>query len=793
MALRNVCSVSFFASALMALYIGLAGYNMYLMMYPLATVDLSVYSEQQMVHPLWDHGTTMDMRVYLSTRSKFHVNFLQADFLDDQGQLVANAASEEQLKNLVPPNDVALLWQQKLTAPSLSKSFLITSLDQTDDQSCQADPSFLAAQTWLDQAEKSAWDRGEGGVLSAIHASGQGIESTSFLLTLYYAMSRQVQSFLAFLGMAEPPPLPEENNAALQELKADRTIISLPAPLWNALRSNSTIQLHVMVMRQYKSSAWEQLWPPKNIPDATNAAHKASRAHALLLGGVNMVKFEEPHHIHKPTRILYHDVFYLFRRYILQRTDEQPPWDFAYSKPNEHAIYQSYLDMKQRGAGYPYWKPEVSIKYVKDEESYPLPVLDYSGMKVARLPRPTQDHPTGVVHLPALYSSEIGLTSDKFIPMNETVTSLPLRVSFDRSDVDSHGDDKNNKNVQSKITTATAGAISPARWRLLSHLTEALEAQKNLGFEASDIDEVKNLIADTNITLLAITMLASALHLLFEFLTFREEVNFWRRNKSLQGLSIRALFIDAIGQTVILLYLIDRESSLLMVGPSAIGCLIAFWKCQRGAGLIFVKTNDNNHSTAWWNSIVRLSGYELRATRMETSSNKEGESNDEGEGNQDLIAVTLEADRMAIRSLGVVMAPVVLGYIFYSFVYDEHIGWYSWLVTSASSAVYGVGFALMFPQLFLNYKLKSVAHLPWQVLIYKSLNTFIDDLFSFIVRMPTMARISCFRDDVVFFIYLYQRWLYPVDLSRPAEGGGEAVAENTTSTNGKLSDTKKKQ
>ena len=36
-----------------------------------------------------------------------------------------------------------------------------------------------------------------------------------------------------------------------------------------------------------------------------------------------------------------------------------------------------------------------------------------------------------------------------------------------------------------------------------------------------------------------------------------------------------------------------------------------------------------------------------------------------------------------------------------------------------------------------------------------------------------MARISCFRDDVVFFIYLYQRWLYPVDTSRPVEGGGE--------------------
>jgi hypothetical protein len=82
---------------------------------------------------------------------------------------------------------------------------------------------------------------------------------------------------------------------------------------------------------------------------------------------------------------------------------------------------------------------------------------------------------------------------------------------------------------------------------------------------------------------------------------------------------------------------------------------------------------------------------------------------------------------------------------------------------------------------FLNYKLKSVAHLPWRVLVYKSLNTFIDDLFSFIIRMPTMARVSCFRDDVVFFIYLYQRWLYPVDTSRPVEGGGEGSDKVDTS------------
>ncbi|XP_065520385.1 putative lipid scramblase CLPTM1 [Lathamus discolor] len=37
--------------------------------------------------------------------------------------------------------------------------------------------------------------------------------------------------------------------------------------------------------------------------------------------------------------------------------------------------------------------------------------------------------------------------------------------------------------------------------------------------------------------------------------------------------------------------------------------------------------------------------------------------------------------------------------------------------------------------------------------------------------MPMMYRIGCLRDDVVFFIYLYQRWIYRVDLTRVNEFG----------------------
>ena len=494
-----------------------------------------------------------------------------------------------------------------------------------------------------------------------------------------------------------------------------------------------------------------------------------------------MVKYESPHHIGKPRRYLYKDIVYFWNKYI-KNSREMPPWVMAISKPEEYTNYMKMMSMKENSEKYPYWKPEVAVKYINDQESYPFELAQLSGMPVARL-KPNRDHPTGYAFTPAIHVDEIGLTQEKYIPLNSTVTSLPLRISFDRSDMEHQG-------AQS---TATAGGLSPARWRLLTHLSSSLEAQKDFGFEQSDIDDVRRLIADTNVLLLTITMLASALHLLFEFLTFRSEVSFWQKNKDLTGLSVQALFLDLFGQTIILLYLIEKESSLLMTVPSGIGCLIALWKCQRASGLTFVPARSDGSPVAWYNHLPRMAGYELRAVRLEIAS-LSSETADGKAPEKDLTTLTIESDRLATRTLGVALLPLVLGYTFYSLLYEEHVGWIGWAVSSAASAVYALGFVMMTPQLFLNWKLKSVAHLPWRVLVYKSLNTFIDDLFSFIIRMPTMARISCFRDDVVFFIYLYQRWLYPVDASRPVEGGdGEEAAPSSSSAPAETSSQKKKQ
>lgn len=82
-------------------------------------------------------------------------------------------------------------------------------------------------------------------------------------------------------------------------------------------------------------------------------------------------------------------------------------------------------------------------------------------------------------------------------------------------------------------------------------------------------------------------------------------------------------------------------------------------------------------------------------------------------------------------------------------------------------------------------------------MMYKFLNTFIDDLFAFTIKMPLLHRLATLRDDVIFFVYLYQGWAYKVDYSRVNEfgqGGDEEEEESKkaakplTSTEGTKTD-----
>ena len=289
--------------------------------------------------------------------------------------------------------------------------------------------------------------------------------------------------------------------------------------------------------------------------------------------------------------------------------------------------------------------------------------------------------------------------------------------------------------------------ISWGKMRIFLQFSAALKSMTGLGFSDKDIDEVKGIFADTNITLLFVTFVVSTFHLLFDVLAFKNDISFWSGRTNLTGLSTRTLVWRAFSQTIIFLYLLEENTSLLVLVPSGISVVIEFWKVTKAFGFDFTR------------------GF---YRKFEDSSQNSTEK------------VTESIDTEAMKYLSYVLYPLLIGGAAYSLLYTPHKSWYSWTINSMVNGVYAFGFLFMLPQLFVNYRLKSVAHLPMRAFMYKAFNTFIDDLFAFIITMPTAHRVACFRDDVVFIIYMYQRWLYPIDQTRCDDG---VAIEETPSTN----------
>lgn len=92
----------------------------------------------------------------------------------------------------------------------------------------------------------------------------------------------------------------------------------------------------------------------------------------------------------------------------------------------------------------------------------------------------------------------------------------------------------------------------------------------------------------------------------------------------------------------------------------------------------------------------------------------------------DMEKLTREAENISIQHMSRIFIPLIIGFVLQALIYQKYSSWYSWLISSLTSMVHTIGFIFMMPQLYINYKLKSVSFMPWKVLVYRFINTFID-------------------------------------------------------------------
>jgi hypothetical protein len=239
------------------------------------------------------------------------------------------------------------------------------------------------------------------------------------------------------------------------------------------------------------------------------------------------------------------------------------------------------------------------------------------------------------------------------------------------------------------------------RFQMMVQMDDSFRMQKTLfgGNSASEteIDQIKQMLFDTNPYLLALTFGVSILHSIFDFLAFKNDIQFWKDRRSLEGISVRTILVNVGLQSIIFLYLLDSgETSWLIVLSSAIGLAIEVWKLRRA---LRVRMDRSTRS------LLGLLPFTIRLQDRQPQTAVRRQTD--------------EYDAMAFKYLSRALVPLVVGYSVYSLVYEVHKSWYSWLLGTAVGFVYTFGFIMMTPQLFINYKLRSVAHMPWRTFMYK--------------------------------------------------------------------------
>ncbi|KAF3691723.1 Cleft lip and palate transmembrane protein 1-like protein [Channa argus] len=343
-----------------------------------------------------------------------------------------------------------------------------------------------------------------------------------------------------------------------------------------------------------------------------------------------------------------------------------------------------------------HWRPHLSVNVMSEDFTFTKTGLPSDVRRYMRVSQEGQK----MIYLPLLLVNELSFRVRDLMKINSSTVQLPLTVSYE--------------------------GISLRRFRFWVHLQDVVYSLRQFAFTEENIDEIKETLMGSNLYLLVLTALVTALQLICEFLALKNDISSWRKKKSMAGMSRKSVLWRSLSTLVIFLHLLE-ETSLLVLLPVGLGACVEAWKLFKVL-----------------NIPVKWKGSKLHGNKMDEEEKK-----------------TVEYDTQASRYLSYLVYPLCISGAIFSLTYLRQKSYYSWLVNSLVTGVYAFGFLSMAPQLFINHK---------------GVNTLVSDLcycasiFSSSGSFSSSYQLSCFRDELLFFLYLYQRRRYAPEAKRRESG-----------------------
>ncbi|XP_054637433.1 lipid scramblase CLPTM1L-like [Dunckerocampus dactyliophorus] len=352
-----------------------------------------------------------------------------------------------------------------------------------------------------------------------------------------------------------------------------------------------------------------------------------------------------------------------------------------------------------------HWRPRLSVTMMSEDFTFNKGGIPSDVRRYIRISQEGRR----IIYLPLLLIDELSFRVRDLMEITGSTTHLPLTVSYE--------------------------GISLRRFRFWVHLQEVVYSLRQFGFSEEYIDEIEETLVGSNLYLLVLTALITAVQLICEFLALKNDISSWRKKKSMAGMSRKSVLWRSLGTLLIFLHLLE-ETSLLVLLPVGLAACVEVWKVFKVFGI-----------NVYWKRLC--------VNKMDEDERK-----------------TVEYDTQASTYLSYLIYPLCISGAIFSLTYLRQKSYFSWIVNSLVTGVYAFGFLSMAPQLFINHKMRSVSHLQGAVLMYRGVNTLISDMCSCIAILSssgsflTSHQLSCFRDELFFLLYLYQRRRFTPKVSK---------------------------